>query len=133
MSSAWSSSFLKFFILINSKKHLAVASTSAVALCASWKGAENKNSCNSVKVGSLNLPPRPPGSLHNVAVVSVHVSKTSVSSIFDKVFNLWNSHPITFKSKFTLWPIINFDFEMELLNSFKTISNFSPSNSAYRV
>ena len=66
----------KDLILINSKKHLAVASTSAVALCASAKTSLNKNSFNSVSVGSLNLPPLPPLSLHSSAVFSEQVSRT---------------------------------------------------------
>src|SRR5690606_38784948 len=66
---------------INSKKQRAVASTSAVALCASAKGTANKYSCNSVKVGSLYLPPRPPGSCNSSAVISVHVSNMGSCAI----------------------------------------------------
>ena len=60
-----------------------MASTSALALCASLNFLSNKNSCSSVKVGNLNLPPLPPGSLHSSAVDSVHVSSTSVNPILE--------------------------------------------------
>ena len=41
---------------VNSKKQRVVASTSAVALCASENVSLNKKSCNWNKVGSLNFP-----------------------------------------------------------------------------
>ena len=88
------------FVLISSRKHLVVASTSAVALCASANGSLNKNSCNSVKVGSLNFPPLPPGILHNCAVFSVQVSKTGSSNKLLSTFNLWNSQPMILRSNF---------------------------------
>ena len=64
---------------ISSRKQRVVASTSAVALCASPNGSPNKNWCNSVSVGSLNLPPLPPGIWQSCAVCSVQVSKTGNS------------------------------------------------------
>ena len=84
-SSSNNSPFLNDLVLINSKKHRAVASTSAVALCASLNFSPKRNSCNSDKVGSLNLPPLPPGNLQSRAVVSVHVSRTGRSC---KLFSL---------------------------------------------
>ena len=64
---------------ISSKKQRAVASTSAVALWASAKGAPNKNWWSSVRLGYLNLPPLPPSILQSSAVISVQVSKTGSS------------------------------------------------------
>ena len=53
-----------------------VASTSNAALWASSNAWLKICVYNSVKVGSLNFPPRPPGNLHSNAVCSVHVSNT---------------------------------------------------------
>ena len=80
-----SSSLVNIWFRINSKKHLVVASTSAVALCASAKGCPKRYWCNSVKVGNLNLPPLPPGSCNKDAVTSVQVSKIGSEDIGDSI------------------------------------------------
>ena len=119
--------------LINSKRHLDVASTSAVALCASSKVLLNKNLFNSISVGSLNLPPLPPGILHKLAVSSVHVSIIGIPSNKFSNPNLKNSAPIIFKSKLTLWPQTNFVFLRATEKLLITFSKSNPSFSANAV
>ena len=60
--------------LKSSKKHLVVASTSAVALWASSKRVSKRWLWSSLSVGNLNFPPLPPGNIQSDAVCSVQVS-----------------------------------------------------------
>ena len=60
VTSVFSSSIVYIPIRISSRKDLVVASTSAVALCASLKLSPKSFKCNSDNVGNLNLPPFPP-------------------------------------------------------------------------
>ena len=128
-----SSSLVKTSLLTNSRKQRVVASTSAVALCASAKGTLNKYSCNSVKVGSLNFPPRPPGSCNNEAVTSVQVSKTGIEAIVESTPILWNSAPIIFTSKPKFCPTMNLVLLKAILNFSKTSAKVIPSASANSV
>ena len=80
--------------LIISKNTLPVAKTSNAALCASSKEALNNFVYNSVKVGHLNLPPRPPGIAQYSVVSSFFVSINGLAAnIFSKPQRN-NSEPI---------------------------------------
>ena len=113
-------------ILTSSKNALAVASTSAEALCASLKLSLKRKEYNSIRVGNLNFPPLPPGILHTFAVSSVHVSNISFSSKLTLEFILNSSAPIIFRSNLTLWPIINPARLRSWINLSSTLTKSSP-------
>ena len=111
--------------LISSRKHLAVASTSAEALWASANSSPNNLKCNSDRFGHLYLPPLPPES----AQYSVEWSLVSIAGNLANRFGidfLNNSHPIILLSKLTLCPITNFDFSTSITNSLRTVARSTP-------
>ena len=116
---------LKLLILINSKKALEVASTSADALWACWKSSLNKYLYSSIRVGNLNLP-LPPCIWHRFAVFSVHVSRMFFSFKELTIFKRKNSAPTILISNFKLWPTIYFTLDKSELNFSRTSFKFSP-------
>jgi len=111
---------------MSSRKHLAVAWTSADALCAAWNFSSNSFSCNSSSVGHLYAPPLPPGnsqkSVDTGIVSTIFLSKRGVS-----ISNLRNSAPIILLSNSKLCPATTSALFNALLNSFKTKLKLCPS------
>ena len=77
-------------------------------------------------MGSLNFPPRPPGSLHKFAVSSVQVSITSFPSNASSKSDRKNSAPMILRSKDTLCPTTKFTLFKANLNLFNTSNNGDP-------